>query len=97
MFVDMFIAVAVPLLVQGLAGEISKMKPRLVDLMARLTRWRNKDVYIRKIAYEKVKGCVFASSRFTTSLENVSCCRIRFYILVTGISAVCVARVEWQS
>lgn len=96
---DMFLAVAIPLLVQGLAGEISKIKSQLGGVMARLTCWRKKDVFIRRIAYEKVKGRDVASSRFASSLEK---CfpfpgLLFFHILVTELLVVCVAHVEWQS
>lgn len=82
---DMFLAVAVPLLVQGLAGEISRIKSQLGGFMARLTRWRKKNVFIRKIAYDKVKGRDVASSRFA-SPEN--------HFLFQDCLAVCLACVE---
>lgn len=53
MALDMFIAVAVPLLVQGFVAEWKKIKPYLMNTMSHLGR-RAKNKYGRTIAYQKV-------------------------------------------
>lgn len=53
MVLDIFIAVAVPLLVQGFVAKWKKIKPYLTNVMIHLGR-RAKNKYSRTIAYKTV-------------------------------------------